>query len=57
MKKTEKAASPAKMTTANPENLITKYSLYCADLQWFMSFCLTQSTAIFAALCMIGGEI
>ena len=33
--------------------LINKCNRYAVKLQWFMSFCLTDGGAIFAALCLM----
>ena len=51
------AAAPAKMTTANLENLLIKYSLFALELQGLFGLVSVDSGAIFAALCLIGGVI
>jgi hypothetical protein len=42
MPETTKAAAPAKMTTANPEKLLIKYSLYATNLQGIIVACHAQ---------------
>ncbi|GAB6194609.1 hypothetical protein JCM39068_43650 [Desulfocastanea catecholica] len=39
------------------KTLITEYSRYCTDLQWFMSFCLVDFAAILCVLALLEGLI